>query len=122
MGSVNSSQVFFVILIFQSSSILMPIIGALDIIVGFVCLFIDSCPLVYCWAFVWGLSTAIMRPLAGESIFGLVERTGNFCPALALIYLYSGQHFGYYIIVCTILTGALASCGFISKLTGIFNN
>jgi hypothetical protein len=63
-----------------------------------------------------------MRPLAGESIFGLVERTGNFCPALALLWLYSGQHFGYYLIICTMMTSALAISGLIFKLTGLMKN
>lgn len=100
----------------------MPIIGLLDIIVAFVCLFVDKCPLVYCWAFVWGLATAAMRPLAGESIFGLIERTGNFCPALALIWLFGGQHFSYYLIVCTIMTSILAISGLILRVTGLMNN
>ncbi|CAF4835952.1 unnamed protein product, partial [Rotaria magnacalcarata] len=42
----------------------MSIIGLLDVIIGFICLFMDRCPLIYCWAFVWGLSTAVIRPLA----------------------------------------------------------
>ena len=100
----------------------MPIIGFLDIIVGFMCLFMDAYPLLYCWAFVWGFATAVMRPLAGESIFGLIERTGNFCPALALLWLCSGQHFGYYVIVCIIMTGALAISGLIFRLTALLNN
>jgi hypothetical protein len=100
----------------------MPVIGLLDVIVAFVCLFMDKCPLVYCWAFVWGLATAVMRPLAGESIFGLIERTGNFCPALALLWLCTGHQFGYYLIVCMIMTSTLAISGLIFRLSGVLNN
>jgi hypothetical protein len=100
----------------------MPIIGILDIIVGFVCLFMEKCPLIYCWAFVWGLATAIMRPLAGESMFGFIERAGNFCPALALLWLCSGQHFDYYLMICTVMTSILAISGLIFRMTGFMNN
>jgi len=106
---------------FLFSSRFMPLIGLLDIIIAFICVFMDSCPLIYCWAFVWGVSTALMRPLAGESIFGFIERTGNFCPALALLWLSSGQQFGYYLGVCIAMIGALASTGLIFKLTGMVN-
>lgn len=96
----------------------MPVIGLLDVIVAFVCLFMESCPLVHCWAFVWGLATAMMRPLAGESIFGLVERTGNFCPALALLWLSAGRHFTHYLIVSAVMAGALAISSFVFRMTG----
>lgn len=96
----------------------MPVIGLLDVIVAFVCLFVEVCPFVHAWAFVWGLATAMMRPLAGESIFGLVERTGNFCPALALLWLSAGRHFTYYLIVSAAMAGVLAISGFIFRVTG----
>jgi hypothetical protein len=100
----------------------MPIIGLLDIIVAFVCLYMDTCPLVYCWTFVWGFATAAIRPLAGESIFEFVGRTGNFCPALALLWLSTGQHFGFYFIMCMIMTGTLAISGLILRLTALLND
>ncbi|CAF1448135.1 unnamed protein product [Rotaria sordida] len=99
----------------------MRIIGLLDIVIGFTYLFMDNYPLIHCWAFVWGLSTALIRPLSGESIFGFIERTGNFLPALALLWLCSGQHFGYYLFVCIGMIGVLAISGLIFKMTGIFN-
>ena len=105
-----------------NSSVLMPIIGLLDIIVGCVCLFMNACPLVYCWAFVWGFSTAVMRPLAGESVFGLIERTGNSCPALALLWLSSGVHFGYYLTVCSVMIAGLVISGSIFRQTGVLGN
>jgi hypothetical protein len=66
-------------------SFFMPIIGLVDILVGFLCLFVDSFPLIYCWAFVWSFATAAVRPLADESIFELIGRTGSFRPAFALL-------------------------------------
>lgn len=101
--------------------ILMPVIGLMDIIIGFICLFTPTYPLVYCWSFVWGVATAMMRPLAGESIFGLVERTGNFCPALALLWLSSGHHFCFYLIMCAIMAGALVISGVILRFTALLN-
>lgn len=35
----------------------------------------------------WGFATALMRPLAGESIHQFIERSGNWMPALVLVYL-----------------------------------
>ncbi|CAF1473269.1 unnamed protein product [Adineta steineri] len=102
--------------------ILMPVIGLLDIVIAFVCLFMHACPLVYCWAFVWGLATALIRPIAGESIFGFIERTGNFCSALALLWLAGGQDFGYYLMICTLMTSILAVFGVIFRVTGLMKN
>ncbi|CAM4823071.1 unnamed protein product [Rotaria magnacalcarata] len=99
----------------------MSIIGLLDVIIGFICLFMDRCPLIYCWAFVWGLSTAVIRPLAGESIFGLIERTGNFLPALCLICLCTGSQFVYYLYICMAMAASLVVSGFILRTTDLFN-
>ena len=100
--------------------LLMPTIGLMDIIIALICMLMEPSPLIYCWATVWGFSTAVMRPLSGESIFGLIERTGNFCPALALLWLVSGQLFNYYLTVCGMMIGGLIVSGFIFRQTGIF--
>lgn len=100
----------------------MPLIGLLDMFVALMCMFSRPAPLLYCWAFVWGLSTAVMRPLAGESIFGLIERTGNFCPALALLWLsIGGVSVSYYLTVCALMIGGLIVSGVIFRLTGILS-
>ena len=122
MGSVDLYTLSLSLNYFSYFSRLMAVIGIFDVIISFVCLFMDECPLIYCWAFVWGLATAAMRPLAGESVFGLIERTGNFCPALALLWLSTGHQFGYYLVVSTIMIVALAISGFIFRVTGILNN
>jgi hypothetical protein len=115
------SMFVFCSLFFLSRRILMPIIGLIDILVGCICMTMSSCSFVYCWAFVWGLSTALMRPLAGESIFGLIERTGNFCPALALLWLSTGPSMTFYLFICASMIGTLTVSGLIFRQTGVLN-
>lgn len=91
----------------------------MDILVGFICLLTNGFPLVYAWAFVWGLSTAVMRPLAGESIFGLIERTGNFCPALALLFMSSGMLWTSDLFICLLMIGTLIVSGLIFRHSGV---
>ena len=115
------NQILLLFLLFLFSSRFMVMIGLLDVIIGFICLFLDCCPLIYCWALTWGLSTAVIRPIAGESMFAFIERTGNFLPALAMLWLCSGQYFDYYLYVCIAMVGGLAISGFVFRSTGIFN-
>ena len=65
---------------------LMPLIGAVDIMVGMSVLFAPrSLPLLY--MVVWAFWTALLRPLAGESFFETLERAGNYGVPLALLFL-----------------------------------
>jgi hypothetical protein len=65
---------------------LMPIIGAVDILAGIIVLIAPRrLPLLYMIA--WGTWTALLRPLAGESVFETIERAGNFGVPLALLLL-----------------------------------
>jgi len=58
----------------------MPLTGAVDIAFGLLVLFVPlRAALLYMAA--WGLFTAALRPLAGEGILELVERSYNFGPA-----------------------------------------
>lgn len=98
----------------------MPMIGLMDILVGCLCMLTNAFPLVYAWAFVWGVSTAVMRPLAGESIFGLIERTGNFCPALALLSLSSGMFATSKFVVTLSMFGTLILSALIFRQTGVW--
>lgn len=66
---------------------LMRVIGVMDIILSLACLFTPHL-LLFLWCFVWGLATALMRPLAGESLCQFIERSGNFLPSLVLSYIY----------------------------------
>ncbi len=65
---------------------LMPLVGAVDVLAGMAVLFAPRrLPLVY-MAF-WGLWTALLRPLAGESVFQTLERAGNYGVPFALLLL-----------------------------------
>jgi len=65
--------------------ILMPIIGAVDIIVATVIL-IKPNKFFLLWAVFWGLATALIRPIAGEDILAFVERAANWAVPLALFF------------------------------------
>ena len=63
---------------------LMPPIGAVDVTIGMMILFAPRrLPLLY--MAVWGLWTALLRPLSGESAFEAIERAGNYGVPLALL-------------------------------------
>ena len=65
---------------------LMPVVGAMDVLAGMAVLFAPrGLPLVYMT--VWALWTALLRPLAGESVFETLERAGNYGVPFALILL-----------------------------------
>jgi hypothetical protein len=42
---------------------------------------------VIAWMAVWAVWTALLRPLAGQSVSEFIERAGNFGVPLALLYL-----------------------------------
>src|SRR5688500_222564 len=63
---------------------LMPVVGAVDVLAGMAVLFAPrGVPLVY--MIVWATWTALLRPLAGESVFETLERAGNYGVPLALL-------------------------------------
>ncbi len=61
-------------------------IGYLDLLVA---LFILYKPYrgVVIWAFIWTLSTALIRPISGEPIWDFVERGANWAAPLALLFI-----------------------------------
>jgi hypothetical protein len=65
---------------------LMPVVGAVDITVGILTLFQPIRAVVLYMAF-WGLQTACLRPLAGQGVWELLERAGNYGVPLALLLL-----------------------------------
>lgn len=65
---------------------LMPVVGAVDISIGILTLFQPLRAVLLYMAF-WGLQTACLRPLAGQSVFELLERAGNYGVPLALLIL-----------------------------------
>ncbi len=63
---------------------LMPVVGAVDVLVGMSVLFAPrGLPLAYMGG--WALWTALLRPLAGESVFETLERAGNYGVPFALL-------------------------------------
>lgn len=65
---------------------LMPIIGTMDISMGFMVLFYP-CRALYTWMFIWTTWTAFLRPIAGLSFYEVSERGGNFGPPFILMLL-----------------------------------
>ncbi len=63
---------------------LMPVVGAVDVTAGMAMLFAPrGLPLVY--MSVWALFTALLRPMAGESVLEALERAGNYGVPMALL-------------------------------------
>ncbi len=65
---------------------LMPIVGSIDIAVGIVAL-LSPRPVALFYAAFWAVWTALLRPLAGESVFETLERAGNYGVPIALLVL-----------------------------------
>jgi hypothetical protein len=65
---------------------LMPLVGAVDISIGVLTLIQPVRAVILYMAF-WGFQTACLRPLAGQGIWELLERAGNYGVPLAFLYL-----------------------------------
>ena len=65
---------------------LLPLIGAMDVVVALLALFWPL-RIILAWAAVWGFWTALLRPIAGEPIWDFVERWANWAAPLALLAL-----------------------------------
>ncbi len=72
---------------------LMPYVGALDVALGLTVLLYPARGAILYMA-AWGLCTAMVRPLAGESVWEAVERAGNFGAASALFLMAPGSGWG----------------------------
>ena len=68
---------------------LMPILGTVDIMMGIVILVYPLRGLL-AWLVIWGIVTALLRPLSGEPFAEFLERAGNFGAPLALLLLSGG--------------------------------
>ena len=68
----------------ESATTWLPWIGGLDVALAAFALFFPIRVLVL-WMALWGLWTAILRPLAGEPIWDFVERFANWGAPLALL-------------------------------------
>lgn len=71
---------------YESSIQIMPYIGLLDFFVAGIAL-IYPIRIVIIWAVIWAFSTALMRPISGEAIWGFVERTANWGAPLSLLFI-----------------------------------
>jgi len=67
---------------------LMPVVGTVDIALGILTLF-RPMRAVMLYMALWGLWTALLRPLSGEPVWELLERAGNYGIPLAFL-LFSG--------------------------------
>jgi hypothetical protein len=65
---------------------IMPMVGAVDISVGVLTLFQPVRAVILYMAF-WGFQTACLRPLAGQGMWELLERAGNYGVPLAFLCL-----------------------------------
>jgi len=72
----------------QTTFTLMPIVGGVDIALGILG-FVSPRRWALAWCAFWGLMTACLRPLAGESIFEVLDRAGNYGGPLAFL-MFSG--------------------------------
>jgi hypothetical protein len=65
---------------------LMPPLGILDIILGVIVL-IYPVRIAVWWLVIWGVVTALLRPLSGEPFAEFIERAGNYGAPVAMLLL-----------------------------------
>lgn len=70
----------------QTATTLLWLIGLMDIALALLIL-IKPIRIALLWMAFWGFWTALMRPIAGDSIFEFVERWANWGAPLALLLL-----------------------------------
>ncbi len=68
---------------------LMPVVGSFDILLG-VAMLVYPIRAIPIWLVIWGVVTAMLRPLSGEPFAEFIERAGNFGAPLALLILSGG--------------------------------
>ena len=80
---------------------LMPVLGSVDIMMGMILLF-RPIRAIAAWLVVWGVITALCRPLSGEPFAEFIERAGNFGAPLCLLLLAGGIKFNFRWLFSTI--------------------
>jgi hypothetical protein len=88
-----------------SSYRLMPYLGSIDILMGIILLF-KPFRAIAAWLVVWGIITALCRPLSGEPFGEFIERAGNFGAPLCMLLLAGGIQFNTRWLFSTIDSGA----------------
>lgn len=71
----------------EMAATLLPLIGIMDIFFALVILF-KPVRAALLWMTFWALTTALIRPIAGEPIWDFVERFANIGAPLALLFFY----------------------------------
>lgn len=85
---------FAVVGISKSTALtLMPIVGTFDVAMA-IAILIYPIRGIILWMAIWGVWTAILRPLAGESVWEAIERGGNYGAPIALFLLAAGGSAG----------------------------
>ncbi|MBI4437767.1 hypothetical protein HY631_02345 [Candidatus Uhrbacteria bacterium] len=65
---------------------LLTLVGVVDILIAVLVLFWKRVPrALLLWAAIWGLWTALVRPIVGEPFWDFVERSANWGAPLALL-------------------------------------
>jgi hypothetical protein len=80
---------------------LMPIAGTVDILLGIIILF-RPIRAIAVWLVIWGIITALCRPLSGEPFAEFIERAGNYGAPLCLLLLAGGIQFNFRWLFSTI--------------------
>jgi hypothetical protein len=90
LGRVAAWTSYFAVVGISKSAALglMPLVGAFDVAMAVTVLFYPMRAVILYMA-LWGLWTALLRPLAGESAWEAVERAGN-VGALAALFVLAG--------------------------------
>jgi hypothetical protein len=73
---------------------LMPVLGTVDILLG-ITMLIYPVRAVAGWLVIWGLVTALLRPLSGEPFAEFIERAGNYGAPFALLLLCGAGSFNF---------------------------
>jgi hypothetical protein len=69
---------------------LMPVVGTIDLLMGLL-LLVYPMRAVFAWLVIWGLFTAVLRPLSGEPFAECLERAGNYGAPFCLLLLTAGR-------------------------------
>jgi uncharacterized membrane protein YphA (DoxX/SURF4 family) len=73
---------------------LMPVLGSVDILLG-IFLLMRPIRAIAVWLVIWGIMTALCRPLSGESFAECIERAGNYGAPFCLLLLAGGIQFNF---------------------------
>ena len=71
----------------ENASIILNLIGYIDIVIACFILLKPN-KYILLWATIWAFSTALIRPISGESILEFIERGANWLCPLALFFYY----------------------------------